>query len=215
MGMVKESLQSAGRGGKVTALLANGAARERFCAALESGAAVADAAAASGYAKTTWYAARERSPELETAWLAAIGGAVRQADRSWRTPVARRFFEVLGETGDADAAAAAVGRTAAAAYARRESEPAFAEAWRLAMMRVHERIEARAMRAVLAADPDAEAGLGAFAEKVALAVMARGKPRAGRTAERISRHAAAAAAADARRLEKARARLAARLAEPD
>jgi hypothetical protein len=155
--------------------------------ALLAGATVAAAAKAAGFAVQTLYTDRRRCPLFARAWADAVAESARprlvergtggwwQIKKLRRNRFTRARKEVLlgqlAVTADIGAAAAAAGVCRATVYSHRESDPAFASAWREALQLGVEAIEARLVAERLAAleayrvapDEAAEAGEGAGA----------------------------------------------------
>jgi hypothetical protein len=83
-------------------------------------------------------------------------------NRHWKVKDRQTFIDTLAETGNPAVAAAAIGRSLAAAYAMRERWPALAEDWRRALGVAWEQVEMRVLATLLdgaAADIDPKVAL--------------------------------------------------------
>ncbi|WP_416909139.1 MAG: hypothetical protein ACMVO5_05945 [Polymorphobacter sp.] len=85
----------------------------------------------------------------------------------WRVKDRRRFIDTLAETGNPAAAAAAIGRTLAEAYAMRERWPQLANEWQQALGVAWEQVEMRMLATLL------EGEAGDIDPKVALEMLKR------------------------------------------
>lgn len=135
--------------------------RAGFLAALARGASVKGAAAAAGVDRTTAYEARKRDPDFAAQWAAALAEGRGRLERGETPALARDeivrssrhgrpcvmragpgrwsaakevlFLTALEESANVSRAAEAAGLSTTALYARRQREPAFAEAWAAAV----------------------------------------------------------------------------------
>ncbi|WP_375382621.1 hypothetical protein [uncultured Sphingomonas sp.] len=148
--------------------------RVAFLRALARGLCIANAAREAGISASSVHAARRRDPAFAAAWVRARDRGVVRLSRAepvlqpdevvcarrdgrsriqpaghgrWSAGKEQLFLQELAATGNVRGAAAAVGMSTTALYARKAKWPGFADRWRAALREGWERLEEGLLRA--------------------------------------------------------------------